>query len=39
MSEKIFCSSDEEKLKLHATLRHYEISVVTGSFTTPLSRY
>uniref|UniRef100_A0A1I8EDR8 Protein zwilch n=1 Tax=Wuchereria bancrofti TaxID=6293 RepID=A0A1I8EDR8_WUCBA len=39
MSEKIFCSSDEEKLKLHTTLRHYEISIVTGSFITPLSRY
>ncbi|VDM13555.1 unnamed protein product [Wuchereria bancrofti] len=31
MSEKIIsCSSDEEKLKLHTTLRHYEISIVTG---------
>ncbi|EFO23952.1 hypothetical protein LOAG_04537 [Loa loa] len=34
----IFCSSDEEKLKLDTALRHYEITVVTGSFITPLSR-
>ncbi|CAG9537075.1 unnamed protein product [Cercopithifilaria johnstoni] len=34
----IFCSSDEEKLKLDTILRHYEITVVTGSFITPLSK-
>ncbi|KAL3989606.1 hypothetical protein ACH3XW_28355 [Acanthocheilonema viteae] len=34
----IFCSSNEESLKLDTALRHYEITVVTGSFITSLSK-
>ncbi|VDO45678.1 unnamed protein product [Onchocerca flexuosa] len=38
LSEKIICSSDEEKLKLDTALCHYEITVITGSFITSLSK-
>uniref|UniRef100_A0A8R1TRE1 Protein zwilch n=1 Tax=Onchocerca volvulus TaxID=6282 RepID=A0A8R1TRE1_ONCVO len=38
LSEKIICSSDEEKLKLNTALRHYEITIISGSFITPLAK-